>query len=248
MIFNMSGGGGGAGLNFDVKAYASESALPATAQENTIAVITDAAITSWHFDAVEPAEPVEGMAWIKTGASGMTRFNALKKNALYVYPNACSQYIGGAWVAKDAMLYTGGEWVRWELWLITNGQAAYTIKAIGKQWASGHASMPNPTVTQTADAIEMTGGVGTGMAYFEEIDVTAFKTLTIEGTFHPYYSQTVLAVWSKLGTYINENIVQSVALTETGATLDVSSLSGKYIVGITMYGNYTTAIKNYWLA
>lgn len=54
MILNMSGGAGGASLNFDVKAYASEAALPATAKENTIAIITDTAITSYDFSATKP--------------------------------------------------------------------------------------------------------------------------------------------------------------------------------------------------
>ena len=51
-------GGGGGGLNFSVKAYASESSLPASASENTIAVITETAITMWVADVKEPESPV----------------------------------------------------------------------------------------------------------------------------------------------------------------------------------------------
>ena len=41
------GCGGGAGLNFHVKAYASELTLPATEAPNTIAVLTEETISKW---------------------------------------------------------------------------------------------------------------------------------------------------------------------------------------------------------
>lgn len=58
MIHNIIVGGksgsGNAGLNFSVVRYASASALPATADENTIAVITEHEITSWAFASKNP--------------------------------------------------------------------------------------------------------------------------------------------------------------------------------------------------
>ena len=48
-------GGGGTSLNFKVLAYPTEEALlAATPRDNTIGVVTDQKITSWHFSAEEP--------------------------------------------------------------------------------------------------------------------------------------------------------------------------------------------------
>ena len=115
------GGGGGASLNFDVKAYATEEALlAAVPKENTIGVITQTAITSWAFSATEPAEPVAGMVWISTGDSSGVAFNALKKNAIQVYPLFAKQYVNGAWVDVTAYSYRGGEWVGWITYIAIN--------------------------------------------------------------------------------------------------------------------------------
>lgn len=104
-------GGGGGGLNFEVKAYAAAADLPYTAKENTIAVITDAAIAGWIFSAAEPEGPVAGMVWFEVGTESEVAFNLLKKNAVYVYPMSCKQYVGGAWTNVEAYVYKG-EWVQ----------------------------------------------------------------------------------------------------------------------------------------
>ena len=108
MILNMSGGGGGGGLNFEVKAYASASDLPYSAKGNTIAIVTDTAITGWIFSPVEPESPVAGMVWIPNGVEGANCFNAIKKNTLLVYPAGCKQHINGAFKNVAAHIYIDG--------------------------------------------------------------------------------------------------------------------------------------------
>jgi hypothetical protein len=119
--------GGGASLNFNVKGYATEELLmAATPKENTIGIITTTPITSWIFSATEPAEPVEGMAWIATGTSSTVEFGALKKNGIRVYPISAKQYVNGKWGAVNAYIYQGGVWSQFaymRYYFIQNGKA-----------------------------------------------------------------------------------------------------------------------------
>lgn len=113
MIFNMSGGGGGASLNFKIVSYATEEALlAATPAENTIGVITEREIASWTFSPSEPAEPVEGMLWIVTGTSGAVEFNALKKNSIPIRIISAKQYVSDEWNFIIAYIYKSNQWIQ----------------------------------------------------------------------------------------------------------------------------------------
>ena len=119
-------GGGGGGLNFSVKAYASESSLPSSASENTIAVITETAITGWVADVKEPESPVDGIVWIKVGTESGVSFNALRKNALAIYPVSVLQYANGEFANMDAFIYQNGAWAQFSevftaLYIIKDG-------------------------------------------------------------------------------------------------------------------------------
>ena len=118
MIFNMTGG---MPLNFKVKAYASESELPATAAENTIAVITTTAISGYQFSSEQPSSPVNGFVWIQTSTSSTNAFDATKKNPIVVYPTAAKQYVSGNWVTKTAKSYINGKWNAWVRYLYEKG-------------------------------------------------------------------------------------------------------------------------------
>lgn len=115
-------GGGGAALNFDVKQYTTESQLSAARpKENTIGVITTTAITNWYFAAEQPENMVNGDVWFPTGTSSTVAFNALKKNAVQVYPLSAKQMVSGALVDKIAKSYQGGKWVDLSLYLFKDG-------------------------------------------------------------------------------------------------------------------------------
>ena len=111
MILNMSGGGGGADLNFKV---VNGTTAPSNPSENTIWVNTSTSIASWVFSATQPAGS-SGMVWICTDTESTAPFNALKKNNITVYPVSAKQYTGGAWVEKTAKTYQNGGWVDWLL-------------------------------------------------------------------------------------------------------------------------------------
>lgn len=114
MIGKTNAGGGGASLNFKVIAYTSEADLLfAAPAENTIGIITDQKITSWHFADEAPAEAEEGMVWIWTGEGSNVAFNALKKNGITLYPVHAMQFANGAWADVEAKSYQNGRWVDW---------------------------------------------------------------------------------------------------------------------------------------
>lgn len=105
MIGRTNVGGGGGGLNFKVVG----NPQPTNPSENTIWINTDTPITSYVFSATQPESPVDGMVWINTGRTSNVAFNALKKNAVMVYPQGLMQYISVAWVYKDSYIYQNGK-------------------------------------------------------------------------------------------------------------------------------------------
>lgn len=173
-----AGGGGGGGLNFSVKAYASESVLPSAGKENTIAVIADE-INGWIFSATEPANPSEGMIWIPTGTSSTVKFNALKKNGIEVYPQSAKQYINGEWVQIDAYIYQGGEWVQFSeiittLYLYTPGNTQDSVT--GGWTALGAASIKSDCLAMMFKSDWKGAQLHTNNA----IDMSGYKFLNVE--------------------------------------------------------------------
>lgn len=124
MIVNASGGGDN--LNFKVVGGTTR---PSNPKENTIWVNTATEITGWIFHATQPAG-VEGRVWIATGTSSDSKFNALKKNGIVVYPLTVKQYVSGVWTYKDAFIYQSGAWMKLGLYLYNNGND-YTDKTGG---------------------------------------------------------------------------------------------------------------------
>ena len=157
MIFNMVGGG--AALNFKIVGGTAQPVNPA---ENTIWVDTDAKITSWIFSAAEPA-PEEGMVWIRVGSASPVAFNALKNNGIMIYPVSAMQYVGGEWVAKDALIYQNGTWNIWIMYLFQNGDQN---EAVTGGWSNSISDFDadnwdrGPAIGPTASSIS----IGTAMA------------------------------------------------------------------------------------
>lgn len=104
-------GGGGAALNFAVKQYASEAQLlAAKPKENTIGVVSDTKITGWYFVSDPPETMNDGDLWIEVSTGNSSKFNALKKNGLFVYPKRAKQFINGALTDVTAKIYQNGSW------------------------------------------------------------------------------------------------------------------------------------------
>lgn len=248
MILNMSGGSGGSGggLNFTVKQYADISALPATAAENDIAVITAATMNGWAFDAVEPASPAEGMVWIEVGAASEVAFNLLKKNAVYVYPVSVWQYSAGAWATVDAWIHQNSIWTQFSELItavylynagdvceaVTGGYAAFSLKPTSNPASNGSPSISygETSMTISSDTTYATNG---GIARtVEKVDLSSFKKIVWEGT-RTGGAEANISVWSSMGSHQQENRVATQTLTTAMQTaeIDISDLSGEHYIG-----------------
>ena len=259
--FKCGAGGGGGSLLLTVNAYASEDAIPASAAENTVAVITATNITSWTFSPTEPETPVEGMVWAVVGLTGKLVFNALKKNGIVLYPVSARQYIGGAWADKPAKIFQDGAWVDW--WIegtlydrgtddaeLTGGWAAYAYSV-----ASGYTKLTG-TVEANADHLLFTlAGTTTNQSTFfstvNALDLTGISSVefTIDDAASTTNGMVKISVYTEAGGYQKDGTVlrnSDGTLTATGS-VDVSGLnkSTRYRVGLMIWaggnGSVTTA-------
>lgn len=253
--------GGGSDLNFKVIAVASESALPSTAAENTIAVITTSPITSYVFSSTAPTSPTEGMVWFTTGAASAVGFNAIKKNGLWVYPTGCQQYVSGAWVSKTAKTYRDGAWALWKLYLYNAGDECTDITggwtADGYNIPSGHGGSRNPLIKE-ANRFVSNGAPSTmsmlGTAL--PIDTTGFSRLNVAanvtGTVN---AGTTNATFFLLGVYSKSSFpAGDVSINNNGLgiqtmSIDISAVNTSLYVFV-MFGYselYTGYVTQVWL-
>ena len=235
-----TGGGGSGGLNFQV---IGGTTAPSNPKENMIWVNTSTKITSYIFSATQPTGSA-GMVWISTGTSSHVAFNALKKNGIQVYPLAAKQYISGAWVSVTAQTYQDGEWSGWLTteYLVQDGNAKY---AFSKNDAGVSIKTSSGYYVFTAS-----GGGYWGM--WATADLTGYNTVKTDGVFYPSSegtnNYTNLCVWpTGTSNPIWSNAVAKTALTTSGATLDVSSLSGSYYVGLSSTYTYSQKISNLYI-
>ena len=233
MIF--SGGGGSNPLNFKVTGG---TAAPANPRENTIWVNTDVAISSWVFSATQPASATNGMVWIVTGTSGLSGFNALKKNTMVIIPISAKQYIGGAWVDKTAKSYQNGEWVDWVSYFFKDGDQCTELTG---GWVTAiydsDATRISATKTISGNVMQfVTDGdawrVGT-LKTKNEVNLTPHKTLYFKVTYDLYdHGEAV----HKVGVFSSgETLLASTVVTKDTAgtySVDVSGISGAYCIGI----------------
>ena len=243
----MHGFGGGTGMNFRVRAYASEELLPATERENTIAVITDQKITQWEFSPSAPGNPVEGMVWFLTGTTSPAAFNALKKNSVMIYPLSAKQYVGGSWIDKTAKSYLNGVLVDWipAGALIWEGKDCTALTggwvAEGKKYGDASAETPTaPTVTQDGKFTDIrlsASGQSGNFRTKNKISLTGFTKIVATGEFcnKSTSSHNGLVVWSSMdGTCSYDNRVAEVNVPEGGVVTELSlpiNLTGEYYVG-----------------
>ncbi len=243
MIHNMTGGG--AGLKLKV---VGGTAAPANPRENTVWVDTDTGIEGWAFSSAQPESPKEGMLWFKTTERSSAAMNIDKKNTVMLYPGGCSQYIGGAWVSKDAQSYLNGKWVDWRTYFYNKGDECTDLTggwlAMGNLAnSSGQGTAITPSITKNADSmlISFKGSqYGVGHVYTQNrIDLTEFKTITIEGeSACTNTNPTIVAIEEepKQGKYVPS--VASADIPKTGAfkiALDVSGLSGLHFIAVKFY-------------
>lgn len=252
MAIGKTNAGGGASLNFDVKAYATEEELlAATPKENTIGIITTTAISSWVFSATEPAELVEGMVWISTGTSSTVEFNALKKNGIQIYPLSAKQYVSGAWVDVTAMSYLDGKWVELGINLLDQLGGFKSVLEIAN---TATISENRNSVTAMFYGENSAKQANAGFFGNNKIDFTDYNTIEFHIEASGYVYTTVGVFSFNTSPYAWDNIVavkQFRTDTVGDFNIDVSALAGEYYFGIvgaglesSMFGTNTTIISD----
>lgn len=246
-------------LNFDVIAYASESALlAAKPAENTIGVVTSTAISNWVFSATEPTSPEAGMVWIGTSDVSGVSFNALKENDIQVYPLFAKQYISGAWVNANVKTYQNGAWVDWKRYLfnngdqctdLTNGWKKSGMNMDGNHPNSGSISIGN-TISLSSSAYGSTYGTCAAVTTTNLIDLTHIRKIYFKGRVTSGYSIDCYITTSKNGTWIDGSVVAGVDLESTTTDiieLPVDTYDGKYYVNVATFRDSAGEINEIWM-
>lgn len=239
------GSGGGGGLNFAIKTYESESALPETAKENTIAVYPVTEMSSYIFSATQPENPEPYMVWISTGTSSTVEFNGLKKNGIQIYPISAKQYVNGDWADKTAKSYQGDKWVDWwngELFLYGNEFKGVTGGWITTpmQWkSSGDGSVGGQVTITNSDnggkKVTISKNHGVLWHTANKIDLSKVNTIKFKGELSKS-DYTALGLYTEL-KFLKSNVGGEISGIKTYGeyTLDVSDMDGSYYIGFRLY-------------
>ena len=241
-----AGGAGGASLNYKVVGGLTAPENPAN---NTIWVATDTEITSHVFSTSEPTSPAEGLVWFNVGLSCSAPINLLKKdNTIMVYPTAVQQYVGGAWVGKEAKTYQGSKWVDWLTYLIRNGidneelTGGWVCEAKAFQ-GGDRTKAPTITLSDGLFTIELANGDANygygGIAHTaNKINCTDLASIEVQcdNSGIKRVSEEMYA-WTEIGNRVDLNVAAKTALfnVESPIVLDVSALNGEYYIGFGMY-------------
>lgn len=234
MILNMSGGGGGASLNFKV---VGGTAAPNNPKENTIWVNTSTTITDWVFSATQPTGAT-GMVWISVGASSPVAFNALKKNNITVYPLSAKQYVSNKWVDKEAKSYQNGAWVDWLKVVVTKPDQIETYNGA------------TYSINGNSITVKHSGTNGTAAYFGYKADLTDVKTVRVHFTKRNHKAETGFVSKSGVGILSSPQtsgamqfwngtfLASTINSVNSAGYVDVSveSLSGELYIWVGCYG------------
>ena len=228
-------GAGGTSLNFKVVG----NPQPADPKENTVWVDTDAKITSWAFQTEQPENVSEGSVWLNIDIASTRNFNALKKNAVQVYPVSAKQYISGEWVNKTAKIYKDGTWLDFSDGYLYKRGTWYNGTALDEFFTHGTPTLKynDNAIRVTLDSYEMTY-----RAFQNKEDFTGKTKLSAK--FYSYNNYTGVdssdnAAGIRMMAATAKNHSNSVAMakiqnlsknTAYNLELDVSKISGEYYV------------------
>lgn len=242
------GNGGSNQLNFMVVGGTTE---PTNPVENTIWLNTSERITSYTFSVGQPTK-ASGKVWISLGAASAIKFDALKKNGLMVYIGFAKQCTNDEYKEVPAKIYQSGAWKDlWDGTLYSSGDEYSIVTGgwIGSARSLSDTSAVVPTVTKNTSFMEFVVPSigGSFLEVSKEIDISNYNKVTfrVEGGAH--YSQYTLAVYKKGATSLAaSSFLGTEAVVLSDYDLDISSLSGSYVIGIYGYcgsASEATALK-----
>jgi hypothetical protein len=215
-IHNISGG---AGVSVITAASASE--LPETANQFTIALITETPISNVYIQSTIPEFTNNGDIIMLT--SKAERYINLFESGGNFEVGVCGAYISntGVWDFVDTYIFIDGAWVfLWsaQLYYNNNEYESYTGGWIseGKKSTSdtGASATTKPTIIKNYEGTKirtsMGGSVAQGGIFYlsQPIDLTPYKTIVFEGVFQCSGAASrnlTAAVWSSIGSYYEAN-------------------------------------------
>lgn len=233
--------GGGAGATLVIMTADHEAMLPASAKEDTIAVICAGSGTVYVQEAIP--EAAEGDIWI-TAEDKVYDINLVKKGSIMIGIGNVYQYTEGEWTEKDAYIFRDGKWQHvWNKVLYENGKLTGKVE---------HFEMLSPTTCKVTygdsyiQCMTKAGSASEVYAVFGPVDLTDMTTLTANGTYPKAMESTIYAVLavakgseaSFTDTVTDDETIvkNTVKGNKTGQAfemqLDVSGLAGEYYVFI----------------
>lgn len=169
---------------------------------------------------------------------------------VYARLTSCIQYNGSTWEKKDSWIYHGGTWHQfssaWDGHLfyygdtysaITGGWVARDIAHTTDQYGPYNAAPSIQTQSNGGVKVYMSNTDKSGIwTTANKISLAGFNTLTFNGNLYDPngWNRAQLDVWSDFGTYSSENVVARLNATYNAGTytLDISSLTGSYYIGV----------------
>lgn len=233
--------GGGSDLDFDV---VSSTTQPA-GTDKLIWVNSTTQVASWYITSAVPASAgaagdVAIVATLQPIGAVAPVFNVLDDNGIYLRPVSAYQYIGSAWVKKEAKVYLNGAWQQLSL-MIINGADTSVSGGWTAYGGSGTTTGYSAVLSTDGLTINGAGGGARGTCYmnaFEPESLANFNTMVIEYTLANLYSGAdvnalhVSSIASptkdNILTYSLASVIVPASATKNTLTLDISSISAGY--------------------
>lgn len=218
---------------------------PSNPTNNMIWVQTDQPITNHIFRNTEPDNPIEGMVCIFTGDYSIIEFSRILVNNIEVdevHPLFARQYINNEWIEKKAVSYQNYKWNEWwngELYIPGNQYEHITGGWIYKTQAGLTCQIKDDGITFVRTATyDEHGSVYTS----KKIDLTNIDQIIINiKNVSAIYASNSFSIFAHAtepaaqfgGTFVFDAYTR---FSNSGEILlDVSSLKGKYFVGVNSY-------------
>lgn len=252
-------GGSGGGVALSVSAYSSADAMPATASDNDVAIISSIPVNNVTVSFEQPANAATGDVWLTIGEDGTSMTMGGNGVTLPIGVNNAMQYDGTAWQSVDAYIWQNGAWVSIEsakVYLIRNG-ASNT--ALVDSWTTKKDAKGVVTWNEDNVYIGYNEGDGRYASIYtaNTIDLTNYKKLSIVVSNTGGTKDGILGVLTAPYTGVSgttgvEKMAASVGITyniEDKAThvLDISAVNGAHHVQV-IAGIFKATIHDIYLS
>lgn len=250
---------GGAGIDLTVIGGTSQ---PASPSENTVWVNTATSIGEVYIQSTAPESPAAGDVWINNFVKGET-LQVSESPYLEITVGTVKQYNGSSWTDPDVQIYKNGAWHTSALYIFSDGK--YSDYGVFDTGYSGSSSSTSPisgiSITtyggETCLKVPLVGSSTYYTRYISSpIDVTKYNTMSV--TAHsPNLSgsssypnivgldDTLHGITSTSSTFdvIAYKAYSDAHEVKMTSTVDISSISGNYYVGIFTRSNLSGASK-----